>query len=288
MIYNPIWRDTYYEVVNANSSVTYDITDSSNAVLYSGKAYLKPDDTSIYININRIAENYVNNDLPDNWLSIAASATPVYTSTDAVKVFKLWVDDTLVESYTFTADWSYKDWTSAMTGTISTPINSKYVNGMYELTSNLTLTSITTTFSKVVTSTAPTKGCYALYYKQRNGAWSQFLFEGRSKKTDSYEKYFTDRTFDNNSIEFETNVYHSEITTIWELTSGWLSDEESDNFTFNLLSSNRAYLHSLYDNTIVPVILTDEDGVYKTYDNNNRKLVSYTITVQASQKKQLK
>lgn len=283
MVYAPVWQDTSFVLPNASSSVTYEITDANNAVLYSGKAYRKPGETDIKININKIAENYVNNDLPDNWPTLTT-----YTNPDSVKEFKLWINDNLAESFTFSADWSYQPWDSAYTGTITEPINGDALKGMYSFTTRISTTGMSTTISKVNAGKSPTNGCYAMYYKQRNGGWSWFLFNKNTKKTDSFDKFYTDRSFDNTTLQFERNVYHSEITSDYELTTGWLTDAQSDNFAFNLLSSNRIYLHNLYTDELFPAVITSNEATYKTYENQSKHLIEYKIKAQASQKKQLK
>lgn len=126
-------------------------------------------------------------------------------------------------------------------------------------------------------------GDWALYYSNRSGGWDSFLIEGNVKKIDNFEKYYINRSYNNTTMEWGKKVYHNEITTNYELHTGWLNDRQSEILAFNLLSSNQVYLHDLVNNKIIPVVITDDTAEYKTFKNNGRKMVNYTINVEASQ-----
>ena len=127
-------------------------------------------------------------------------------------------------------------------------------------------------------------GDYGAYYTNSHGGWDAFLFEGKCKKKDTFKSYATDRPFNNNTIEFETKTYLNDITEEYELNTGWLTDRQAENFAKNLVQSTTIYLHDLADNKIFPVVITDTEVEYKKFADD-RKLVSYTLQVKASQKK---
>jgi len=128
-------------------------------------------------------------------------------------------------------------------------------------------------------------GDYAVYYVGRKGGWNSFLFEGICKKTDQLTDYKYNRVVNNTSIDFENNKYMVEINPTYELKTGWLSDEEAELFARDLISTPKMYLHKLIENEIVPAVVMDSSAEYKTFRNQGRKFVQYTLTVQESHTK---
>lgn len=128
-------------------------------------------------------------------------------------------------------------------------------------------------------------GDYAVYYTNKYGGWCSFLFEGICKRTDNLTDHKYDRVVDNQSINFERNRYITEINPTYSLKTGWLSDEEAARLASDLLPTTKLYLHILADDEIIPAFITDSQAEYKTFKNNSRKFVQYTVNIQASQTK---
>lgn len=128
-------------------------------------------------------------------------------------------------------------------------------------------------------------GDYAVYYVGRKGGWNSFLFEGPCKKIDKLSDLKYNRVVNNTSIDFENNKYLVEINPTYELTTGILDDEESEKLASDLFSSPKLYLHNLITNEIVPAFVVDTSAEYKTFRNQQRKFVQYTITIQESHTK---
>lgn len=126
-------------------------------------------------------------------------------------------------------------------------------------------------------------GDAALYYLSSTGAWDAFLIEGAVKRTDKYTQQDYYKAFDNTTIEFGRRRYLTDIKRTWELTTGWLTDEEAERLADNLLPSTDVYLHLLDTDEILPVIITDTSAEHKTYENQKDQLVSYKINVESSQ-----
>lgn len=284
MIKAPIWKDTYYSKQTEDGVFTYYLATNVGDTLetiFNGKAWAFPNTDTITININRICQDYLSTSLPD---LRTITATTSYTQEEAYREFYLYDEnDVLKETYRFLLDWSYEDKDFNNNINMSNPINGHYCNGMFSLNTVWNKTNVVTTIT-------PTNGeyCgdYAIYYLNRSGGWDAFLIEGLSKKTDALEKYYINKSFNNTTIEFGKRVYHNQITTSWELHTGWLTDAQSENLAFNLLTSNQSYLHNLSTGEIIPIVVTNEEAEYKTFKNNNKKMVNYTIRVEASQFKQ--
>lgn len=307
MITTSIFKDTFYTVSATASPFTYTLSVEDGTVeingvqqpniveVFNGKAWAAPSSTSLEISINSIAQDYLKTDMMD---LREISATTAYTHDKAFRTFYLYNSNSvLLETYRFLLDWSYneKDLTSAVD--LSNPINGKYSTNMLMFSTIFNTSAVTTTISLSPSAVTDCNGnalytdysCngeWALYYLNRNAGWDSLIIQGMVTKKDSYEKYYIDNAFDNNTIDFGKRTYHNQITPSWELHTGWLKDSESDNLAFNLLSSNQVYLHNLKDDEIYPVILTDAETTYKTFRNQNNKMYNYTINVQSSQLRQ--
>lgn len=288
-IKRPIWQDVYY-VSTAYTMLEYTITKSDGELIYAGRAYQRPGHIGISINISKICQDYLRDTFSETDFRNLTGQT--YVHQDSYVEFSLAnaLSNSELETYGFVYDWSYDAWTG-QTRTVSNPINNHTVTGMYTFSTscatdnNTNLLALQTAVGKVATGNSC--GEIALYYKNRKGGWDSFLIEGNVTKKDEYTKYTYNRSFNNNTLEFENGTYHSQIITSYVLNTGWLSDQESDNLAFNLLSSNEVYLHNLCTDKVYPVVIKDNSATYKTYKNNSRKLVNYQINVEESQRKEV-
>lgn len=274
---SPIWKDTYYTA--STNSATYFITLDGNTI-YSGKAVKNPDAAGIEINLNKVCRNYLSCNI-DTILSSHGTITSE-TNNLAERTFKLYVNGSNVMDYKFYMDWSYD--MDAPTQNLSMPINGHYVPGMLTL-NTVRSSSYVTSISNINYNKQVKCSPYALYYLNAYGGWDSFLIEGTVKKKNTFTTYQTDKVFKNTSIEFETNKYVQEIKTSYELNTGWLNDEQSANLSKNLMGSLRVYLHDIQNDIIKPVIITDENVSYQTYQTNGKKLCQYKINITESQSK---
>lgn len=282
----PIWRDVYYTATvedKLDYYVTKQINNDDEEVIYSGRAYLMPGHSNVKVNISKICQDYLNNNIDDG--NIFSGSTLSNINEDAVHTFHLYDGEgNELDYYIFRYDWSYKP--LSIYTTITNPINGHSDGRMRPLVTHVVDNSYYRNLYQASSYTTGYCGDYALYYLQRNGGWAAFLIEGNVKKKDSYEKYSYNMSFDNNKAEFEENTYHLQLTTTWSLSTGWLSDAQSENLAFNLLPSNRVFMHDLKEGKIIPVVITNSEAEYKTFKTNGRKMVNYTIEIRESQKKQ--
>jgi len=292
MAVTPIWKDTEHTVSSGNSPYEYYIEiDGGNAediTVFHGKAWVRPGEPQIHINVNKIAQDYLTSELPD--LRNIQSNTTVQNANALRKFHVKSSGGTVVGTYDFILDWSYDpSKTYTATRTMSAPINGHGCNGMYFLTTtyNYSTQMVTTaiSFSPGWNYDNTHCGDYAIYYLSRSGGWCSFLIEGNVTKSDTYNKYNISVPFNNTTLEFQKRTYHNEITTKYEMYTGWLTDEQSANLAENLLGTNKAYLHNLNTGEIMPVLSTVGTAVYKTFRNQGYKRVSYILTVECSQTK---
>lgn len=280
----PIWQDIYY-TTTAKTMLEYTLVKTNQEVVYTGRAYIRPGGTAISVNISKICQDYIKDTFSNVDFRTLTGTT--YEHPDSYVEFNL-IDSNsnqVLGTYGFVYDWSYEGWNGSAR-TVSNPINGDNVTGMYTFNSQVTSAGpITTEINKVLTGNCC--GEIALYYKNRKGGWDTFLIEGTVTKKDTYTKYTYNRSFNNNTLEFENGTYHSQVVTSYVLSTGWLTDVQSNNLAFNLLSSNEVYLHNLITDKVYPVVITDNSATYKTYKNNQRKLVNYQINVEESQRKEV-
>lgn len=288
---NPIWKDTYY-TTNA-ASVNYKIT-LDGVSIFSGKAVKYPNAAALEINVNKICRNYLESDIA-SLLSSMPSSTTSLSQDNAQRTFKLYVNNSNVADYRFYQDYSYTE-DKAVTGSsivVSEPINGHYVQGMLKVRTtrtSSTSSSVTTqgsasSSSGLGYSTQVKCSPYVLYYLNSYGGWDAFVIEGSGRKKDAYTTYQTDQVFKNTTLQFETNKYVNEIKTSYELNTGLLTDEQSENLAKNLLGSIKVYLQNIEEGWVKPVIITDNNVTYQTYQGNSRKLAQYRINVTESQSK---
>lgn len=284
----PIWKDVYYSST-AFTILDYAIQIVDAETIYTGRAYHRPGADIISINISKICQDYIKDSFRD--VDFRTLTGQTYVHPNAYVEFNLInvLNGNVLGTYGFVYDWSYEEWDGSARN-ISSPINNHTVTGMYSFQSfsRTVLNTKTEVITQIgMVNSGNSCGDIALYYKNRKGGWDAFLIEGTVTKKDKYTKYTYNRSYNNNTLEFENGTYHSQIITSYKLCTGWLNDSESENLAFNLLSSNEVYLHNLCTNNVYPVVITDNTATYKTYKNNSRKLVNYQISVEESQRKEV-
>lgn len=281
MVYAPIWKDTYY-TTTADTFVYTLSTDG--AVIFSGKAYKMPSAANIRININKIAQDYLRQDL-DNILTGSTSQANV----DACKNFILKnATGGTVETFRFLYDWDYDhNWNNAA-ATLSEPVNGEYDAAMYKLKTTVstgstgTLNTVTT-YKNTGNYTKQVCAEYCLLYVNAKGGWDAFAFTGKCRKTDDITQYNFNRAFDNNTREFESGRYISEIVENYELNTGILTQAQARLFAKHLIGSNNCYLQNTVEGWVKPAVITENKATYKL--EGDEDVITYTINVKLSQSK---
>lgn len=279
-----IWADTYFVKQIEGESVVFSIV-LDDVTIYTGKAYAI--NTEINVNVSQICRNYLNSDFSKVGYDVVSEVLP-----DSAKEFKVYVDDSLEETYTFVNDWTYdkfeygaEDIDSEGNMSRDAIINSHYSPDMLCYRSHFNETEGKILVSSDETYDVLACGDYAFYYQNLYGGWNSFLIEGNVIKKDTYTKHSYTKSFNNRTIEWGTKYFANEIASSYVCTTGWLSDEQSHTLVNHLLSSNDVYLHDLKNDKIIPVLITDNSATYKTYRNQGKKMVNYTINIKESQGK---
>lgn len=279
----PIWKRTEYSVSYLASPFTYSIEGafkdaSGNTVwetVFQGKAWAMPQEGTIDININNVARNYLDVDLPD---LNTVTATTTYTHPDACRQFKIYNSaSTLLHTYDFVWDWSFDE-----ERTLSKPIDGHMGGNMFSLVTSQSGNVVSTTISRNPQAGYSSGYCggYAIYYLNSEGGWDAYLLEGRIVKKDNFNRYSIE------NHKGRKTIYDNEITTEWELNTGWLNDRQSDIVAKNLISTDKIFLHNLITDVVTEVYITDTQVEYKTY-KNEKQLISYRFNVQGAYKKKI-
>lgn len=281
MVYAPIWKDTYYTTTAA--SLTYKIY-LSDTLIFSGKAYRMPNGNNISININKICQNYLEQDI--DTLLTGSSSSQQNPNAKGDFVLKNGSNTTL-ETYRFLYDWDYThNWTGS-SATLSQPINGEFISGQMKLKTSVAATGSSNTVTTYRSTGSYDKeicGAATLYYVNARGGWDAFAFP-KMEKSDAIAQHSYSKSFNNTTYQFETNRYISEITTSYKLLTGILTDEQSKLFAKHLVGSNKCYLHNFEEGWIKPVVITDTSVTYKDSSTTN-DVITYQVTVKESQTKQ--
>lgn len=292
MVTAPIFKDTYYrsEVDIANYKIMLE-----GATIFNGKAYKYPGREYMDINVNKICSNYLTSDI-EEFLTTPTTTSSTITHYNAQRVFNFYLNNTNVEDYRFYLDYSY-DFDFPVTGdtiVLSQPVNGHFVPGMVKiqtvrnstsLSSDVISTANVSSVSGLGYTTQVACSPYVLIYLNSYGGWDSLAIEGKVIKKDAINSYTTDKAFNNNTLQFETNKYVNEIKTSYELHTGYLTDAQAANIAKNLIGSLKVYLQNVDEGWIKPVIISDNTAIYNTYANNQQKPVAYTINVVESQAK---
>ena len=125
---------------------------------------------------------------------------------------------------------------------------------------------------------------YVLYYRNALGGIDLFPVTGKVIKYNDIEHLTINKKYDNRTLNFGKTNYENVLTERWQLYSGRLTDQQSK-LMHHLINSTYVYLYDIQADKFTPVVITDTEMEYKTYKNNNNKMVYYTINVEASQTK---
>lgn len=283
MKYYSAWEDVILQ--RTESVFDYRIYNRTN-LIFQGRAYKRPNADTNDIKLNKIFENYLSNSIND----LLNSGEPEDTGVNASKVFQIMKLDTdgtetLIDEYTILYDWSYDFRFRGQDTDLSRPINGRYVAGMYKVgtTVNGQSGTVTNSLTEGAYNVLADCGEYALYYLNAYGGWDALLIDGTVLKKSTIKQYTTDRNYDNNKIEFEQTKYINEIQDAYEINTGFLTDEQAANLSNNLIPSREVYLHIISENKIIPVLITDSNVIYQTYQTNNLQMPQYKINVKESQ-----
>ena len=128
-------------------------------------------------------------------------------------------------------------------------------------------------------------GCakYALFYVNAFGGWDSFLIEGNDLEDDTLKRFNREVVYDNSNIVHRgVHNYVNEVTKGFTFHSGWLLADQGLRM-HHLINSAFVYLYDFANDSLIPVIVTDNTCEYKTFKNQGNRMVDYTIRVELAQ-----
>lgn len=285
MVYNTINKDLFLQIY-AEDYARFRVLEN-NITIYEGKVYPKPGTDYADINLSKIVENYITQSLPANYGQTSASIA--YLS-NAYKEFEL---DILSSGGTWSKydDYGFLFWfdydanpSSYTDLVLNDPVNNHSTSGARYVRTRLAqgvVTNLINVTSTVAGYDESYCGQYGITYLNKRGGYDFFLFEGKCSKSEDYEIFKYNRTYDNNHNGFGSSRYQNITTPRYQLSTGWLTDEESKKFAKHIVGSNQVWLQDFNSGKTIPVVITNTSVDYKTFNNN--KMVCYTLDVANSQ-----
>ena len=318
--FSPIWKDVEY--VFGGSDITYGIYQeqtyrvgtqwvTGDVLIYKGRAYAAPNETAVKVNINKVCQNFMNE--PPSIFDGAVGYGHSFNT------FKLKGEyGNVLHTYHFINDWSYKELTLGLKTNPIVPYigdgqqlffsalaqsqktiqwgmryydgtsaynNTEYISNAFKtnVVANSRRKNVRTFyFDNKYFEVLPRCQCkYVLYYLNPYGGYDWFPITGRVLRRDKLETYTVTQNYNNTTSDFGKKRYLSTINITYQINTQWLTQEQSDRM-WELLESNQVWIHSLEDDKVHPVIITDTDVEHKQKTNSNR-MISYQINLEHSQ-----
>ena len=311
----PIWRDYYVDLGEAES-IVYRISYTENneqKVIFVGKSNMRPGaEDANQVRINDICADYLVTNVPNFKANgVVHDTYPSFKIETFDEENGVWVQ---ADAQTFTPDWSYEDYfieISGMAAPIKPIIDRRQallysvfnattilyeqhgeipnpqgisVNGsgtisvMHPSTALYTGITINGQYYKYVDSCAE----WVMHYVNAYGGWDSLLIDGNVSERDDLKRHNISQEYYNaDARERGKRNFVNELTKVFTLHTGWLSDDESSRM-HHLLNSTNVYMQNLVDGRIIPVVLTNSTTEYKTYKTNGRQMVDYTIEAEVA------
>lgn len=308
----PISEDTYYTI--SNNDLYYRLLElESESVLYTGKIYqsatnkIKINDiVKDYININKnpFTSVFVNNNNYYNILLQTSSDGNNWTNQMKYYFYYNYADSfELTNKGLISADYQVIDYFSPYQYFISSKMNANtfntydnvYLQAKTASNGNLTSTEfpkdrgtvisgvLSCLLYKQINIVTTTKTFYynqkcvdsdwVLYYINEAGGWNWMIYDGKNIKgsTVKINSYLLDNKY--------TVPYKNDITTTWDLSTKYLSDEQSKKLE-QIYKSPCVYMQELAPNT-TPFRVNIDTKSYqiKTYVNQGKKRFIQTMKV---------
>lgn len=302
----PIWKD--YEVNLGNAeSVAYTI-ECDGAIIYSGIAVRRPNESNVKVVVNRICANYLHQTFPNLFREGVHNA-------DYAKTFTIKANGVVVDTIEFSLDYSY-DYAVGDEHSLSLPIDgvidyrmplvrtnieADYLIRRKDLTTGKTyvgtLSDVSGNYVKSVTSLSDndytiegsydiityhiynTCARYALYYVNAYGGWDALVMQGTPTKSAEYKRYTMQREYVNADSQSRGEYnYATEVTEKMSLKTALLTDEQVSRM-HHLLGSTQVMLYDIEEKKAYPVIIIDSSAEYKTFKGNGGKRSQYTINI---------
>lgn len=312
-----LWKDC--EVVLGDDDVTFEILDERYNRFYTGRCQKRPNGEKNTFLINKIIQDYVwMEEIP----SLLNGTSAYQEHPNGYRKFMLDTPDTVgaMKSYFFKYDWSYQegspfvlsesivpyvvegqknlitycnlDYSNPQTdvytwvkkdgttenGGISAE-NEEYATRVVSMPANADSYFLSGQRYEVIN---PCQSRYVLYYLSPKGGWCWFPIMGKVNSSDRLTSFTLTKNYDNTTAQFGKTRYTVDISTDYELSTGFLTQAQSLRM-WEMLESNMVYMHDLEKDVIFPVVMKSDTVEKKRYQRGQTKMLSYTFGVETSQ-----
>lgn len=307
-IINPIWKDATVKIDTENDYIDYRIVVNNN-VAYKGRAFVKDGQSNIYV--NDILKDYLDADIDLTRMGLQNNNEFIQGSLEVTVDGEIYTTQAILDFYN---DWSYEEGDRYI---LNDPISNEYDTRQLILTTfkaldkqsvykwrdstseRTTLTleqEVSTDVEKGITNNLfyrirntdleiyPTLTCYdyCLYYLNAYGGWDSFLIKGKALKKKKITFNTIKRNLLNTLCKHNVKQYQNTIKNSWNLTTSYLTDEQSKKLYKHLIGSPRIYLHNLSTDEIRAVNMVTNSAEEKSYRNQGLKMFTYNFEVEDS------
>lgn len=273
MEYIPVWKDAtvQYDVANSDAYIDYKLY-ADNVLIYEGRAFPRPNEKTVSICPNRIAENYLQQNVDfDNFERVQVNA-------DVIKAIMLETSAGDIYKYYAVYDWSYNLGATTFDGDRSDPVRRTIDSRMYAPQTVISNGVCRTRWDAVTYNKKSMCGdYYGVYYVNDKGGWDAFLFRGKNIRTDNLTRSNVERSVSNLTHQHRNSVYMSEVSTKWNLYTDYLTNDECSRM-YQIFESPMVYLHDLKTDEIVPVNVSSSSVEYKDTIWNRKRYYNVEFT----------
>ena len=203
-----------------------------------------------------------------------------------------WVDDTVPQ---ISAKYHFPDGTNStvnldQTGVITNDINTINIQASINRTALVSSDSVDIMVGDEIINTYHTTSCnrYTLYYYNKRGGVDIVPLNGGLTKSEDFDRTVFNVEYENSlNSNIAKKVINNNITTKYNATTRFMTDEQAARFAKHFLSSPAVMLHDNVDDETYSVILDENSAEYKTFKSNGRQFNQYTFTFSLTQTKKV-
>ena len=293
----PIWQDVYGTIASSEDWEDYELSEGGSQ-FYTGRAFKYPDENDINVNVSRVVAPYLTAYFKDVTMTSGGSEVASFTFVRDYS-YDPGIDYSQDEPLSFPINGNVppgimltvSEWAASNGGAMQVTdeggtlvVNEVLQKGLNSASFITGTEGKSYTFGNEVFRVVSVCSGALLKYVNAYGGWDFFLVEGVSKQTDKITRASYEKDADALSDQFESKDYQATMEATWKGSTGWLTDRQSQRMK-HLVESVEVYMVDMNSGNLVPVCMKDTSLEYKTYINNGRKLVNYTLQWSESQKK---
>lgn len=293
----PIWEDVYGTINSDEDWEDYTLSDNG-IPFYAGRAFKYPDENDIAVNVSRVVAPYLTTYFKDVVMNSGGAEIAAFTFVRDYS-YDPSIDYSQNQPLAFPINglipagvrMQVAEWAASNSGSLQVVdengtlvVNETLVKGLNTAEFITGAEGKEYTFGNNIYKVVDACRGALLRYVNAYGGIDYLLVEGVCKKQDKITRASYEKDADALSQQFETKDYQATMEASWQGHTGWLTDRQSLHMK-HLVESVEVYMIDLTTGDEIPVVMRDNSLEYKTFENNGRKLVNYTLAWTESQKK---